>query len=275
MKHTSTLQVIFTLVSALSLPLQAELLKSTPQSKLVQTAEQELSNKQTQVPSPEKTPLIKPLSTSVVPDTPKPSFLVANKPSLQNSATRPSWFASLGLENQKPQGLLSIDGLSPVDLASLETKNSFVFQLDWWFVRGARWSSGLFAETSWSQHAYDVEVTSNRIDSEAVLDVFRAALGAQARLSLDDWLPVSFTKPGISYAFGSHFALGRLIQVQSSEDLSLLNRSLSLNHGDWGPHLSVLFANKFLVDLSYSRRWAVDSTYEPSNHAQLSFGMSL
>lgn len=271
MKKQRLLTPLITALAAFSVPVYADLLQTNTNSSLVKTAENELNNS---ITLPKDNSQSK-LSTSVLPETTQPSFLVAEKPVLEDQASSPTWFLSLGIENQRPQGTLEFDGLSPVALGDLDGKSSLVFQLDWWFAKGDRFNTGLFAETSWSQHSYNIQVSSNLTDSSAGLDVFRATIGAQSQLKLDTWLPTSMTRPGISYSFGTHLAFGRLLQVQSSEDSNQLNRSLGLNHLELGPSLSAVFANRFLMNLSYGRRWAVSSDYESSHHGQLSFGMSL
>jgi hypothetical protein len=202
-------------------------------------------------------------------------YLQSALPAELRDPGRPRWTLEVGLENQKPQGEISVSSLGDLQLDTFASRPALVATLGWWFSEnlrstvGTKWKSGLAAQIGWSQHRYSLDLPGRSSASAARLEVLRPQLALML-----EYLVASAPTWNTEFWLGVEGAGGRLLQSQTSPQSDLLNVSLNKSYWELGSGLRAVFASNFLVNLQYRQR-RYTRQKGASQHAVVAVGIAL
>ncbi len=195
------------------------------------------------------------------------AFLVARPEELSQAPTSNAWILSLGIENLAPQGSIKSSGLDPILLDGFRDEAAVLVQLNWWMIQKANIKMALAAGIAWQQRSYNLQLPGLGIVHQTKLDVFRPAMTLKAQTPIKRWI-----KNYNLYA-GFNIGTGKFFQVQSSGSSNLLNVSKADLFWEIGPQISLDIHQSFYVNLEFSTRAALSSSYERTYHGILSAGL--
>ena len=193
------------------------------------------------------------------------SYMIARPQTLNTTVPSAKWTFLVGVENLSPQGSVKSAGLSDFSFNNFEDKAAVLGRLNLW-TYFKKTNLSIFAEFSWQHRNYDLKLPGILKPQSAELDVIRTQLGVLSLFKVKH-----FARQNIKISAGLSGAYGKLFQLQSSRNSTLLNVSNNLVFWEFGPHIETNIAQRFFVDLSFKYR--TGNNYERTLHGLLAAGM--